>query len=71
MEEESGYHATMKCTKVLAVRQCLNEIWEFPPKTKLAYIGHDWVLVLLHSLNHDLRNKMSLFGGGHGIIEDI
>jgi hypothetical protein len=58
MEEETGYHATMKCTKALALRQGLADVWELPPETKLTYTGHDWVLVLLDSLNHDLRSKM-------------
>ena len=58
MEDETGYHATMCCTKALALRQGLTACWRLPAEEKLTFTGHDWVLVLLDSLNQDLRSKM-------------
>jgi hypothetical protein len=39
-------------TKGLAV------IWNLPPENKLSYTGQDWVLVLLDSLNQEMRSKL-------------
>jgi ribonuclease HI len=58
MEEETGYHATMVCTKAIALRQGLEKSWNLPPESKLIHTGPDWVLVLLDSLTHDQRSKM-------------
>ncbi|XP_071683392.1 uncharacterized protein [Lolium perenne] len=56
MEEETGYHATMVCTKAIALRQGLEKSWNLPPESKLIHTGPDWVLVLLDSLTHDQRS---------------
>jgi hypothetical protein len=58
MQDETGYHATMVCTKALALRQGLKKVWNLPPKSVLAQSGNDWVLVLLDRLDHEMRCKM-------------
>jgi hypothetical protein len=58
MQDETGYHATMVCTKALALRQGLKKVWNLPPEPVLAQSGNDWVLVLLDRLDHDMRCKM-------------
>jgi hypothetical protein len=48
----------MQCTKASALRQGLAVIWNLPPENKLTYTGQDWVLVLLDSLNQEMRSKL-------------
>jgi hypothetical protein len=47
MDAETGYHATMSCTKAKALRQGLSEVWNLPRESDLVYTGSEWVLVLL------------------------
>jgi hypothetical protein len=35
LEDETGYHATMKCTKALQLRQALSKIWLLPSESKV------------------------------------
>jgi hypothetical protein len=58
MEEETGYHATMNCTKAKALRQGLAEIWELPHESELVFTGNEWVLVLLDKLPKEMRDKL-------------
>jgi hypothetical protein len=58
MEEETGYHATMNCTKAKALRQGLSEIWELLHESELVFIGNEWVLVLLDKLPKEMRDKL-------------
>jgi ribonuclease HI len=58
VEDETSYHATMRCTKARALRQGLELVWKLPPEEELGETGQDWVLVLLDSLNQDMRSKM-------------
>jgi hypothetical protein len=60
MEDETGYHATMQCSKARALRQGLADAWNLPDESILAYTGTDWVLVLLDRLNKDMRCKIML-----------
>ena len=44
-EEETSFHATMRCRKTYALRQGLAEIWELPHEEEQTYTGRDWVLI--------------------------
>jgi ribonuclease HI len=57
-EEETWYHATMKCTKAMALRQGLAKSWNLPQEKELGFTGNDWVLVLLDKLDKEMREKM-------------
>jgi hypothetical protein len=58
MEEETGYHATMRCGKAMALRQGLANIWNLPNEKELSLTGNDWVLVLFDKLDKEMREKM-------------
>jgi hypothetical protein len=57
-EDETGYHATMNCTKALQLRQALTKTWSLPSEHELTFTGNDWVLVLLDKLDAVMRVKM-------------
>jgi hypothetical protein len=58
MDSETGYHATMSCTKARALRLGLADVWNLPHERELSYTGNDWVLILLDKLDKDKTNKM-------------
>lgn len=49
--EESGFHATVECTKSKALRDTLRKFWSLPDEKEFVMSGPDWLLVLLESLN--------------------
>jgi ribonuclease HI len=49
--EESGFHATVECTKSKALRDTLRKFWSLPDEKEFVMSGLDWLLVLLESLN--------------------
>jgi hypothetical protein len=57
-EDKSAFHATMSCTKSVALRHGLRKVWSLPTKEELRYTGWDWVLVLLDKLPSDMRVKL-------------
>jgi hypothetical protein len=58
MEEETWYHATMKCTHAMEIRQGLANSWKLPCENDLRCTRVDWVLVLLDKLSKDMRDKL-------------
>jgi hypothetical protein len=58
MDAETGYHATMSCTKARTLRQGLVDVWNLPHEIELSYNRNDWVLILLDKLDKDKRDKM-------------
>jgi hypothetical protein len=58
MEAETGYHATMNCTRARDLRKGLADLWNLPHDKELAFTGRDWVLVFLDKLNQDTRDKL-------------
>jgi hypothetical protein len=58
MGVENGYHMVMNCTPARALRYELRKLWDLPPDNALRYTGKDWVLILLQSLNEDMREKV-------------
>jgi hypothetical protein len=59
-EDESGYHAVLRCTKARALRLELRKQWVLPDESKLRYTGPEWLLVLLSQLNEGLKAKLLL-----------
>jgi hypothetical protein len=60
MEEEDGYHAIMRCTKAVALRSRLREIWELPKEEDMANKGKEWALITLSNLTSSMRTKVML-----------
>jgi hypothetical protein len=58
MEAETGYHATMMCTKAKELRQALAKDWKLPSEADLTFAGDDWVLVLLDKVAPEMRDKL-------------
>jgi hypothetical protein len=46
-EEESGYHATIRCTKAWALHLDMRKYWAIPAEVKFTYTGPDWLQILL------------------------
>jgi hypothetical protein len=59
-EDESGYHAVLRCTKARALRLELSKQWVLPDESKLRYTGPDLLLILLSQLNEGLKAKLLL-----------
>uniref|UniRef100_A0ACD5VSP2 Uncharacterized protein n=1 Tax=Avena sativa TaxID=4498 RepID=A0ACD5VSP2_AVESA len=60
MEEEDGFHATMRCTKAVALWSRLREIWDLPKENTLTNSGKEWALHALSRLNSNMRIKVML-----------
>jgi hypothetical protein len=59
-EDESGYHAVVRCSRATALRYELRNIWHLPEERRFSYTGPDWLLHLLASLDKDTRDKTML-----------
>jgi hypothetical protein len=59
-EDESSYHAVLRCTKARALRMELRKHWVLPEESKFRYTGPDWLLILLSQLNVGLKAKILL-----------
>jgi hypothetical protein len=57
MEEEDRYHATMRCTKAVALQSSLKKIWELPKDEELVNSGNEWALIALSKLSPNMRAK--------------
>jgi hypothetical protein len=64
-EEESGYHAVIRCTKAVALRHEIRSHWLLPDEHQFRYTGPDWLLVMLSTAV--LRKKPTHSYGGCGI----
>jgi hypothetical protein len=45
MEEETGYHATVWCIKVVALRHKMRNCWTLPDESQSRYNGPDWLII--------------------------
>jgi hypothetical protein len=62
----------VRCTKAVALRQALRHVWDLPGEASFYYIGPDWLLVLLNSVNKETRaNLMFLFSRVWHLRNDI
>jgi hypothetical protein len=60
LEDESGYHAVVRCSMAVALRYELRNIWRLPEERRFSYTGPDWLLHLLASVDKDARDKTML-----------
>jgi hypothetical protein len=58
MGDETGYHAVMECMTSRALQMEMMKIWALPSDYTMRYTGKEWVLVLLDSLNEDMKTKV-------------
>jgi hypothetical protein len=47
MEEESGHHAVVTCTKVAGLRALMRQRWLLPSKNMFRRAGPEWLSMLL------------------------
>jgi hypothetical protein len=59
-EDESGYHATLWCTKARALRLELRKHWALPEEARLSSTGPDWLLILLNQLKEGPKARFLL-----------
>jgi hypothetical protein len=59
-EDESGFHARLRCTKARALRGEMRKHWLLPDESKLIYTGPDWLLILLGQLTNELKARFLL-----------
>ncbi|XP_062232870.1 uncharacterized protein LOC133930222 [Phragmites australis] len=59
-EVEDGHHATVRCSKAMALRLAVREYWELPDEFLLKYTGPDWLLVLLDSIPTKMKTNLLL-----------
>jgi hypothetical protein len=50
MENETGFHAVVRCTKSVAMRS----VWLLPGKEQFRHSGPDWLLLLLSLVSKDM-----------------
>jgi hypothetical protein len=60
MEEESSHHAVVGCTMAAALRHEMRGHWSLPGEIKFQYTGSDWLMLLLSSVDEDMRAKVLL-----------
>lgn len=58
MEDETGHHAVVRCTKSRALRQELRKSWLLPDEEQFEYTGPDWLMLLLASVNKEVGVKI-------------
>jgi hypothetical protein len=60
MEDETGYHATVTCTKAVALRHEMRQHWTLPEEARFKYTGPDWLLHLLRMVDEDKKARTLL-----------
>jgi hypothetical protein len=50
MENETGFHAVVRCTKSMAMRS----VWLLPGEEQFRHSGPDWLLLLLSLVSKDM-----------------
>jgi hypothetical protein len=60
MEEESGHHAMVTCTKVAGLRALMRQRWLLPSENMFRRAGPEWLSTRLSSANKDMRGKILL-----------
>jgi ribonuclease HI len=58
--EETGHHAVVCCTKAFALRQEMRRHWLLHDEQQFRFTGPDWHLILLASIDDDLKAKTLL-----------
>jgi hypothetical protein len=58
-EDESGFHAMIRCTKTRALRYELRKHWLLPEEEMLTNTGPDWLLLLLSALDEAMKANVS------------
>jgi hypothetical protein len=54
MEDETGFHAVVRCTKVVALRQEMRAYWQLLGEDQFKFGGQDWLLLLLSSVSKEV-----------------
>jgi hypothetical protein len=54
MEDETGFHAVVRCTKVVALRQEMRAYWQLPGEDQFKFGRQDWLLLLLSSISKEV-----------------
>jgi hypothetical protein len=54
MEDETGFHAVVRCTKAVALRQEMRAYCTLPEEEQFQRAGPDWLLLLLGSLSKEI-----------------
>jgi hypothetical protein len=57
-DEENEYETIIECTRAHVLSQELRKAWQMPQDHAPRYTGRDWLLVLLGSLDEDMRAKI-------------
>jgi hypothetical protein len=66
-EDETRYHAVIRCPKAKALRRELRKHWALPDEDHFVCTGPDWLLVpLLSRLDAETKAKVLLFFGELG-----
>jgi hypothetical protein len=60
MMDESGYHAVVRCTKVVELRYEMRMHWTLPDGAQFRYTGPDWLLYMLSMVDKETRAKVLL-----------
>lgn len=58
--EEDEHHATITCTRSVALRQSMRAYWKIPKESEFIYTGEDWLQLLLFSQPEEVRTKIML-----------
>jgi hypothetical protein len=58
--EETGFHATVCCTKAAALRTEMRRVWELPDEEQFSYTGSEWLLHLLGSVDDETKAQILL-----------
>jgi ribonuclease HI len=57
MGDEDAYHAVVACSKSVALRQAMREVWNLPNEAVFSYTSKDWFLNLLAQTDNRMRPK--------------
>ena len=57
LEPENDHHAMVWCTKAVALRHALRQVWDLPEESLFIYTGPEWMLVL-NTVNKEARAKL-------------
>jgi hypothetical protein len=54
-EDESGFHAVLRCTKAAALQHEMRKQWWLPGEQQFCESGPDWLILLLHTVDKDAK----------------
>jgi ribonuclease HI len=57
-EEETAFHAVIRCTKATALRHEMRKHWLLPEEKPFVFSGPDWLLSILSSADVDTKAKI-------------